>query len=255
MCAQDEKPEVRRKRTDEIADAIKESIIVQKLQPGDRLPQEKDLIIQYSAGKSTVREALKALEVQGLIRTRTGPSGGAFIESMPEARAMTLLSNYLFAKNIGIRDIYALRRTLEPQAAVSAIGRIDEAGFRRLHELLAIYDPSSGDESEGARWTQRMAELDFHGVVASYAENALLAFYCRFLQRLLKELAVCKDIYLLPHSEARAQGIQWQRQAIEALREKNADEVYRITSEHMHHAEEEMLSLQATLNQHFLHDQ
>lgn len=43
-----------------------------------------------------------------------------------------------------------------------------------------------------------MAELDSHAVAASYFDNALLAFICRFLPRLFKEQAVCKDIYHNP---------------------------------------------------------
>lgn len=43
-----------------------------------------------------------------------------------------------------------------------------------------------------------MAELDFHAVAVSYFDNVLLAFICRFLPRLLKEQAVCKDIYQRP---------------------------------------------------------
>ncbi len=74
----------KRKRTDEIVDAIKRMIVEHGLGPGDRLPQERDLITQFSASKGTVREALKALEVQGLISVRTGPGGGAFIERMSE---------------------------------------------------------------------------------------------------------------------------------------------------------------------------
>lgn len=52
-----------------------------------------------------------------------------------------------------------------------------------------------------------MAELDSHAVVASYFDNVLLAFICRFLPRLLKEQAVCKDIYQRPEPVARATGI------------------------------------------------
>lgn len=253
MTEQRDKPDMaRRKRTDEIADAIKENIIEQNLGPGDRLPQEKDLINQFSAGKSTVREALKSLEVQGLIRTRTGPGGGAFIETMSESRAMSLLSNYLFGKNVSIADIYTLRKALEPLVASSAVGRVDEAGFVRLHELIAVYDHEPADDDE--RWRQRMAELDFHSLVASYSDNSLLAFVCRFLQRLLKELAICKDIYLLSRPVERRQGIEWQRQLITALQAQDGPLVYRITLEHMQHAEQAMLALQATLVSQFLHD-
>jgi hypothetical protein len=48
-----------------------------------------------------------------------------------------------------------------------------------------------------------MAELDSHVVAASYFNNVLLAFICRFLPRLFKEQAVCKDIYQHPEPVAR----------------------------------------------------
>lgn len=242
----------RRKRTDEIVDAIKESIISDNLLPGDRLPQEKDLITRYAAGKGTVREALKSLEVQGLIRTKTGPGGGAFIESMTETRAMSLLSNYLFTRQLSIGNIYALRKALEPLVAVSAIDNIDAKGFEQLHQLITVYDHEPADEAE--RWEQRMAELDFHGVVASYSDNVLLAFICHFLQRLLKDLAVCKDIYLRPEPVERSVGINYQYRLIEAMRRKDADLVTQVMTEHMQHAEDAMLSLEATLEERFLRD-
>ncbi|WP_148180559.1 FadR/GntR family transcriptional regulator, partial [Klebsiella pneumoniae] len=190
----------------EIVNAIKESIVADNLTPGDRLPQEKELIERYSASKSTVREALKSLEVQGLIRTKTGPGGGAFIDAMTESRAMSLLSNFLFTRDISIKDIYTLRKLLEPVVAVSAMENIDNAGIQKLYEIIAIYDHEPADEDE--RWRQRMAELDFHAVVASYSDNVLLVFICHFLQKLLKDLAVCKDIYLKPEPVDRCQGIE-----------------------------------------------
>lgn len=240
----------RRKRTDEIVDAIKESIIRDNLVPGDRLPQEKELASHYAAGKGTVREALKSLEVQGLIRTKTGPGGGAFIESMTETRAMSLLSNYLFTRELSIANIYALRKALEPIAAASAINTIDEDGFTRLNQLITVYDHPPADDDE--RWAQRMAELDFHGVVASYADNVLLAFLCHFLQRLLKDLAVCKDIYQRPEPVDRGVGIAFQRRLIDALRARDAAAVEQIMYAHMEHAEQAMLTLEATLEDRFL---
>lgn len=241
---------VRIKRTDEIVNAIKETIMADNLSPGDRLPQEKDLIERYSASKSTVREALKSLEVQGLIKTKTGPGGGAFIDSMTESRAMSLLSNYLFTRDISIKDIYTLRKLLEPVVAVSAMENIDNAGIQKLYDTMAIYDHEPADEDE--RWQQRMAELDFHTVVASYSDNVLLVFICHFLQRLLKDLAVCKDIYLKPEPVDRRQGIEYQYQLIEALRRKDAQKVQAVMEAHMDYAEHTMLALQATLQERFL---
>lgn len=246
------RPPRARKRTDEIAEAIKRTIMEHGLEPGDRLPQEKDLITQYAASKGTVREALKSLEVQGLVRIRTGPGGGAFVERMSERRAMSLLGNYLFAKDVSIADIYELRKALEPIVAASAMANIDEAGFTRLEDIIAIYDHEPRDAEE--RWAQRMAELDFHAVVAEYSDNALLSFQCRFLQRLLKELAVCHDIYLHTQPVLRQHGIAYQRELIAAMREKNAPRVRQIMAEHMTYAEQQMLALEAEVAQRFIED-
>lgn len=243
---------VRRKRTDEIVDAIKKTIMVHGLQPGDRLPQERELMEQYAASKGTIREALKSLEVQGLIRTRTGPGGGAFIDTMSENRAMSLLSNYLFNKTVTIADIYALRKVMEPLVAVSAIGNMDAKGYKRLNDIIAIYDHEPADDDE--RWAQRMAELDFHGVVAEYSDNALLAFTCRFLQRLLKDQTVARDIYVQPKPVLRAQGIEYQRKMIAAMQAGDREQVHKIMSDHMAYAERSMLDLQAELTGDFLHD-
>jgi len=242
----------RRKRTDEIASAVKRMIMEHGLEPGDRLPQERELMTQFAAGKGTIREALKSLEVQGLIRMRTGPGGGAFVERMSEARAMSMLGNYLFAKDISIGNIYALRKVLEPLAAVDAMHHIDATGLRRLEEIIAVYDHEPRDAQE--RWDQRMAELDFHAVVAEYADNALLAFSCRFLQRLLKDLTVCRDIYKQPDPVLRQTGIAYQRELIRAMAAGDGERVHQIMSEHMADAEGHMLHLEAVLDQRFLDD-
>lgn len=243
-------PKRLRKRTDEIVAAIKRTIMDHGLEPGDRLPQEKDLIEQYAASKGTIREALKSLEVQGLVRLRTGPGGGAFVVHMSEGRAMSLLGNYLFSKTMTIADIYALRKALEPIVAVSAMDNMDQAGFERLEATIAIYDHQAKDAEE--RWAQRMAELDFHSVVAEYSDNALLAFQCRFCQRLLKELAVCRDIYVQPQPVMRQRGIEYQRALIAAMRAGDGDKVQRIMREHMAHAEQQMLALEAEMDSRFI---
>lgn len=244
------RPKRGRKRTDEIADQIKRTISEHGLEPGDRLPQEKDLMVQYAASKGTIREALKSLEVQGLVRVRTGPGGGAFVARMSEERAMGLLSNYLFAKKVSIADIYELRKALEPLAAVGAMANMDEQGFERLEAIISIYDHEPDDAQE--RWDQRMAELDFHSVVAEYCDNALVSFQVRFLQRLLKDLAVCHDIYVQPQPVLRQRGIEYQRDMIAAMRRNDGEAVRKIMAQHMAHAEEQMLGLEAELEQRFI---
>ena len=73
-----EVPKSIRKRSDLVADQIKEAIISKKLPPGERLSDEKDFLKTYRVSKGTMREALKSLEVQGLVNIKTGRGEAAF---------------------------------------------------------------------------------------------------------------------------------------------------------------------------------
>ncbi|MEX0758126.1 MAG: GntR family transcriptional regulator, partial [Tistlia sp.] len=146
----------RLKRTDAIAEAVKDWIVLNALRPGDRLPQEKALMAQFKASKGTIREALKALETQGLIRSRTGPGGGAFVAEQSGEHAMALLANYFFFRQPSIRDIYALRKRLEPDLAASLAGQLGEDDFRRLEATMRLYDHPPA--TTGEEYQQRLAE-------------------------------------------------------------------------------------------------
>ena len=76
------------KRSDLVAQEIKRLITEKDLSPGDRLPRESELQAQFQVSKGTIREALKALEVQGLVTMSTGPSGGGTIAEVPLDRTL-----------------------------------------------------------------------------------------------------------------------------------------------------------------------
>ncbi len=85
-----------KRRPEAIADRIKDYIRLKDWGRA-RLPQERDLIDTFKAAKGTVREAMKALETQGLVFTRSGPGGGAFVAKPSARHAMELLSTHFFS--------------------------------------------------------------------------------------------------------------------------------------------------------------
>ncbi|MFX7878908.1 hypothetical protein ABTK13_21810, partial [Acinetobacter baumannii] len=84
----------------------------------------------FGVSKSTIREALKSLEVQGLISVSTGPAGGGTIVEVPLDRTFQLMQNDLFFKDVGIADVYTVRRLLEPELAAGAVPHLTEDDFR-----------------------------------------------------------------------------------------------------------------------------
>src|SRR6478736_5343831 len=107
------------KRGDLVVEEIKRWIAERRLAPGDKLPKEDELQTLFGVSKGTAREALKSLEVQGLVKVTTGPAGGATIGEVPLERAFQLLQNYLFFREMDVAQIYAVRRLLEPVLAAA----------------------------------------------------------------------------------------------------------------------------------------
>src|SRR5690606_33469220 len=130
------------KRSDLVAEEIKRLMTSKNLLPGDRLPRENELQELFNVSKGTVREALKSLEVQGLIKVSTGPGGGGMAVEVPLDRAFQLMQNYLFFKEVSIEDIYRIRQLLEPELAASAVPHLTDAQLDALERNIQVCDPN-----------------------------------------------------------------------------------------------------------------
>ncbi len=239
-----------RNRPQAIAETIKNWITDHGLEPGDRLPQEHQLIADLGVAKGTVREALKVLEAQGLVRTRTGPGGGAFITEVGPDRATALLANHFFFDNVSIADIYELRVVLEPLLVAELATRLTDTQIEQLRERMSAYTDPPGSIAEERK--QRVAELEFHETLARFSGNPLLRFACGFLIRMLKDLTVCKRIYEQPNPELRERGVSYQQQLIEAFQGRDPETASAIMRAHMRAARRIMLAQEAEITKSFL---
>lgn len=238
------------KRSDQIVESVKRWIAVNRMQPGDRLPNERELMDQFECSKGTVREALKSLEVQGLVSIRTGPNGGAVLERVAFEKASELLRNYLHFEQPSGPDVYALRTLVEPEIAALATPRLNEEDLTLLESLVnrCESDPETFEE----RIDQRIAELEFHVVLAQRCNNALLSFIGRFLNDMIRDLVIFKKSALPEQREFSCSNHDYHKRLLEAFRAGNADEARQLMHDHMKSAEHFNRELEGQLNQHFL---
>ncbi len=225
----------RRKRSDLIVDEVKRWIVTGRFAPGDRLPNERELMEMFECSKGTIREALKSLEVQGLVSIKTGPKGGAILESVTFGHATDLLRNYLHFQRPSGSDLYVLRKLVEPELAVSVVGKLTEADFAELERLVAVC--ANAPETPEDRQAQRMAELEFHNVLARRCDNPLLTLVCRFLNDLVSDLVVYKKVLYPEQTEFSRSNLRYHIALIAAYRARAAGEVRRLMREHMEEAE------------------
>ena len=140
----------RQKLSDVIVESVKRSIVTEALHPGDRLPTERELMEHFECSKGTAREALKALEVEGLVSTRTGPTGGAYLNEVGTEPASRALRNYLHFQHLDGEQVYQLRKVIEVELAVSVMGKLSEADYAALQANIDFCSAPE-DSEEGQR--------------------------------------------------------------------------------------------------------
>lgn len=243
----------RPKRGDLVVEEIKRWIAEHRLGPGDKLPKEDELQTLFGVSKGTAREALKSLEVQGLVTMSTGPAGGATIGEVPLERAFQLLQNYLFFRELDVAQIYAVRRLLEPELAAGAVPHLTKEHFEALEQSIATCAPQPASKEEAL--AQRQEDLHFHDVLAAANPNMLLRFMCQVINHLLRHsVAMNNRPGPLAYQQLGETNVAAHKRLLAAARRGDADRVRRLMVAHIDEAERHVRKLDAGVRRRFVLD-
>ena len=168
---------------------IETQLVEGRLQPGDHLPPERALAGELDVGRSSVREAVRVLEVMGLIRTQTGsgPNSGAIIVARPNGGMQALMRLQVAASGFPVADVVRTRLLLETavvselaelavpagRAIGSDAGARDLTGAVDLTEAVELLDAMDAP----ALTPQEFLALDaqFHLALAVAADNQVVS--------------------------------------------------------------------------------
>jgi GntR family transcriptional repressor for pyruvate dehydrogenase complex len=157
------------KASDVLARELRERILSGELVEGTALPAERELVKQTQMSRATVREALRILEVQNLVRVRAGRAGGAFVQRPTTKSMASTVSMLIRGRQIKLADLMETREALEPFCA-------ELAARKHTDEDLAVLDQANIDIAvPGADLSAFLqANLDWHVGVAMASHNELL---------------------------------------------------------------------------------
>lgn len=194
-----------RSRTEVIASHLRDEIICARLKAGQKLNLD-NLARKYGVSRMPVRDALKLLESEGLVRIY--PYRGI------EVSALSVED---------IEELFGLREALENVAATRAIDRLDEAQLDRMEALLQEMDTI---ESDGERWLELNAE--FHGVLYEASGWPRLV---EMITKLRANMERYVRVYLRQLGRARPQAQHWA--LLEACRSRDAGAARSVLAEHL----------------------
>jgi DNA-binding FadR family transcriptional regulator len=158
------------KSYDVLAEQLRRTILDGELAEGSRLPTERELVSQTGLSRGSVREALRKLEVEGLMRPRLGRFGGNIV-SRPDKDSMAqFVGQFIRSRRLPLRSLQETRETIEPALArLAAENRSEEdlALLRSLNRDLATADLDAGQFAA--------INVEWHNAVAAASRNELMA--------------------------------------------------------------------------------
>lgn len=199
--------------TDEAIAGIKRMIVSGELGPGDRLPPEKELSERLGLSRSSLREAVKALEVIRVLDVRRGD--GTYVTSLEPRLLLEAMSFVVdLHQDDSILEIFAVRRMLEPGAAALA-ARV--AGDDDIAAVAALVDELGRDPDIEALVAH---DIDFHNRIAASTGNAYLASLLESLSSRTVRARVWRGI---TEGGSVSRTIGEHRAIVDALRRRDAE--------------------------------
>jgi GntR family transcriptional repressor for pyruvate dehydrogenase complex len=223
------------KASDVLAHELRERILRGEFPEGTALPPERELVVQTKMSRTTVRESLRILEVQGLVRIKTGRSGGAFVQKPGEASVASSVGLVIRGQQIRMTALLETRESIEPQCARLA------AKYRTDDDLAVLDAANVAIAHQGSLADFLQANVDWHVAVAVASHNELLTGFMRALSRAIYDST---DNQGFIDDEVRATTVKAHVSITRAIRDHDPEAALRRMNRHVHAYAEAVLEVE-----------
>ena len=207
---------------EEIVRQVKALISEGRLKSGDQLPPERDLAERFKVSRTSVREALRALESLGLIEIR--PGEGTFVREVSVESLIEPLALVILTQREAVAELFEARRLLEPAIAGLAARR---ATRDEIHEMERILEEQAKEVAAGR--TGLAQDAAFHAAIASSAHNRAITRLVNALMDLLTQSR--EESLQTPGRPTRSH--QDHRRVLEAIQRRDAAAAQRAMLDHV----------------------
>ncbi|MBN9077310.1 MAG: hypothetical protein BGN87_10140 [Rhizobiales bacterium 65-79] len=213
------------KASDILAGKLRDLILSGRIAPGESLPAERELVSDSGLSRSSVREALRVLEVEGLIATRPGRSGGSTVR-LP-GRSSVARSMRLFVRSHGIRleALLECRVAVEPYLAGLAAQNRTEQDLAEMRDIHQRFEQSQGDVGAYKR-----LNLDWHLAVARASRNEVLV---ALMEAIAQPIFDAADYQEVTTAEIRRDAIRAHAAILHSIEAQDFKQAYSRMEKHL----------------------
>lgn len=211
--------------SDRVAALLLDTIVARGLQPGDRLPSERELGEQFGVSRTVIREAVRALAAKGVIEVRTG--SGLRVAAVDASAVSESIGLYLRGGTVEYPKVHEVRRLLEVEIAGLAAERAKDADLARMRKLCEQMEAALDDVERASR-----LDLAFHRAIARATDNEL---YLLLLDSIGEALLEVRRRNL--QTGAAPETVKAHRAIVEAIAARDAARARTAMAQHLDHVE------------------
>jgi GntR family transcriptional regulator, transcriptional repressor for pyruvate dehydrogenase complex len=185
----------------EIVNQLKAAILSGRFMPGERLPTERELTGQFKVSRVVVREAVRELEITGLVKILQGPTGGAYVTDLSFDHLHSAFLDLFLYNKLSVAELIRTRILIECEIARLAAAHVDVKFTNRLRQALASEQTDSLSHADFVS-----NRLMVHHILSEMSGNRLLQAVATALFRLTGEviLAVKPEQEIIHRTEEHA---------------------------------------------------
>ena len=217
---------------------FKQLIAEGTLEPGGRLPAERELAESFGVSRSSLRQALKVLEIMGVISQRVGD--GTYLNKGADAILREPMEFLILLDGISAHELMEARLLVEPELAARAALRASEEDIAEIHRELGAMEAAKDDHAKFVAH-----DLLFHQAVFHAAGNRVTSLMFSVVHKSLDKLITMTSQVVEPEHT-----LKLHRRIYQAIRKRDQDESRRRMTEHLVDARD-LLTRAAEKHSHF----
>jgi GntR family transcriptional repressor for pyruvate dehydrogenase complex len=216
-----------RRAFEEICERIREQLALGVLKPGDKLPPERDLAQQLGVSRNVLREALRSLEMAGILRLRKGVKGGAFIREGDTGRMNEVMRDMLSLGTISVRELSEARINVIDLVVRLACVAARQRDFEALEANIERTDTAT---REGRLLDRVECSREFYRLLAESTGNKVIAMMVNSVTEIHMRFVYAK---VASSGAATPRLTDKRRQFLAALRARDVTEATRLMRVHV----------------------
>jgi GntR family transcriptional repressor for pyruvate dehydrogenase complex len=207
---------------EEVAARIRDLIADGDLRPGRALPSERKLAEQFKVGRAVIREAIRQLEVSGLVESRHG--GGNYVREVTVEHLVAPIASVLNGMGPLREELMDARVFFEPQIARAAAARATPEDLRLLEDAIRRQEERAANGQSGAE-----EDAEFHDLLARATHNTVVERVMEVLDNLLED----SQARLFRSVQRSKISLEGNRRILEAVRSHDQEAAQKAMVEHL----------------------